>query len=125
MARSTEISKRKLSGGLYKKSHKKRLHSLASQPTLTILGATKIKTKRVRAAEKKSILLKTNKANVYDPKTKKYAVTEITTVLENPANRHYVRRNIITKGTIVETKLGKARITSRPGQQPVLNAILV
>lgn len=125
MARSSERSKRKLSGGLYKKSQKKRLHSLASQPTLTIVGETKVKTRRVRAGKIKATLLKTNKANVYNPKTKKYAVTEITTVLENPANRHYVRRNIITKGTLVETKLGKAKITSRPGQQPIINAVLV
>jgi len=63
--------------------------------------------------------------NVYDPKTKKYSKVEIKTVVENPANRHYVRRNILTKGTIVDTSLGKAKITSRPGQEAVLNGILV
>ena len=47
------------------------------------------------------------------------------TVLENPANRHYVRRNIITKGTIVDTEKGKAIITSKPGQEGCINAKLL
>ncbi|MBS3069981.1 30S ribosomal protein S8e [Candidatus Micrarchaeota archaeon] len=59
---------------------------------------------------------------VVDGKTKK---TRIKNVLENPANRHYARENIITKGAIVETEAGKARITSRPGQDGIANAVLV
>ena len=50
---------------------------------------------------------------------------EIKDVLENPANPHYVRRDIITKGAIVITDIGKARITSRPGQHGVVNAVLI
>jgi small subunit ribosomal protein S8e len=46
-------------------------------------------------------------------------------VVENPANPHYVRRNILTKGAIVETEFGKARIISRPGQHGVINGVLV
>ena len=33
------------------------------------------------------------------------------------ANRHYVRRNILTKGTVITTDKGNAVITSRPGQE--------
>ena len=51
--------------------------------------------------------------------------TEIISVVENPANIHYVRRNIMTKGAIIETELGKAKITSRPGQTGTINAILI
>ncbi len=46
-------------------------------------------------------------------------------MLENAANRHYVRRDIITKGTIIQTKLGKARVTSRPAQDGTVNAVLI
>jgi len=46
-------------------------------------------------------------------------------VLENPANRHFVRRNILTKGTIIETVKGKAKITGRPGQEGMVNAVLI
>jgi len=125
MARSIERSKRKISGGLYKKSHKKKRYQLASQPALTILGEKRLKLRRSRAGIKKIINLSTNKANVYNPKTKKYALADILTVVENPSNRNYVRRNIMTKGTIIETNIGKAKITSRPGQEPVINAILI
>jgi small subunit ribosomal protein S8e len=64
-------------------------------------------------------------AYVIDPKTNKTTKTEIISVVENPANIHYVRRNIITKGAIIETKLGKARIASRPGQSGTINAVLI
>ncbi|MEK6848627.1 MAG: 30S ribosomal protein S8e, partial [Nanoarchaeota archaeon] len=42
-----------------------------------------------------------------------------------PANRHFIRRNIMTKGSVIDTELGKARITSRPGQDGVVNAVLI
>ncbi len=51
--------------------------------------------------------------------------TEIITVKENSANIHYVRRNIMNKGAIIDTKLGKAKITSRPGQNGVIQAVLL
>lgn len=31
----------------------------------------------------------------------------------------------MNKGAIIETKIGKARITSRPGQSGTINAILI
>ncbi|MFB6184110.1 MAG: 30S ribosomal protein S8e, partial [Haloarculaceae archaeon] len=44
---------------------------------------------------------------------------------ENPSNPNYARRNIITKGAIIETSEGRARVTSRPGQDGQVNAVLV
>lgn len=64
-------------------------------------------------------------ANVTDPKTKKMSKTKILTVVENPADPHFVRRNVITKGAIINTELGKARVTSRPGQHGTVNAVLL
>jgi small subunit ribosomal protein S8e len=49
----------------------------------------------------------------------------MTTEVENPANKNYIRRNILTRGAVVMTELGKAKITSRPGQDGEVNAILV
>ena len=63
--------------------------------------------------------------NVYDSKTKKYSKEKIKTIVENNANRHFVRRNIMTKGAVVETAKGKVKITSRPGQVGVLQGILI
>ena len=50
---------------------------------------------------------------------------EILTVLENSANTHFVRRNIVTKGAVVETEIGKVKITSRPGQKGIVNGVLI
>jgi len=69
--------------------------------------------------------LAVNVANVTDPATGKSQKTEIRGVVKNPANVDYQRRGVITKGAILDTPLGQAVVTSRPGQHGVVNAILV
>ena len=120
-----ERSKRKPSGGRYKNYKKKKLINMGSIPTLTKVGARKSKFKHERSGSYKQRLISENKVNVLNQKTKKSQVVDIVTVLESPANRHFIRRNIITKGSILETKLGKVRVTSRPGQEGTLNGILI
>ncbi|MCA1812834.1 MAG: hypothetical protein LC624_02650, partial [Halobacteriales archaeon] len=68
-----------------------------------------------------------NSVHVTDPATKKTRKADIVApgVVTNSANPHYVRRNIITKGAVVNTNLGRVRITSRPGQDGTLNGVLV
>jgi small subunit ribosomal protein S8e len=80
---------------------------------------------RTQGDNRKSRVLTTDIAYVVDPKTKKTTKTEIVTVVENSANVHYVRRNIMNKGAIINTKIGRAKITSRPGQTGVINAVLL
>ncbi|NIQ06207.1 MAG: 30S ribosomal protein S8e, partial [Candidatus Korarchaeota archaeon] len=63
-------------------------------------------------------------ACVTDPKSGKTEKVEIKSVIENPANADYDRRGVITKGAIIETSKGNARVTSRPGQHGVINAVL-
>jgi small subunit ribosomal protein S8e len=46
-------------------------------------------------------------------------------VEKNTANPNYVRRNLLTKGAIIKTELGSARIVSRPGQDGIINALLL
>jgi len=62
---------------------------------------------------------------VTDTKTGKTEKVEISRVVRNPANIDYNRRGVITKGAVIETSMGLARVTSRPGQHGVLNAILI
>jgi small subunit ribosomal protein S8e len=67
-------------------------------------------------------------ANVFDSSANKTFKAKILTIVENNANRQFARRNIITKGAILEVDLnGKkyAKVTSRPGQNGVINAVLV
>ena len=116
--------KRKSSGGRKRWYRKKRKFERGSFPTETTLGKPKKKVSRRRGGNEKVRLLSTKHANVSDPsgKTKK---VEILRVVRNPANVDYDRRGVITKGTIIETPLGTARVTSRPGQDGIVNAILI
>jgi small subunit ribosomal protein S8e len=125
MAISQSRPRRKVTGSRFVDLRKKKQYELGRDPTGTKLGVDKKKSLRVRAGKKKDILLTADTINLMDPKTKKSSKIKIDKVLENPANRHFVRRNILTKGTIIETSKGKAKITSRPGQEGAINAILV
>ncbi|MFQ5474869.1 MAG: 30S ribosomal protein S8e [Candidatus Nanoarchaeia archaeon] len=125
MARSQHRSKRSASGGKYINARKKKQFELAREPTLTGLGEKRVKTVRKLGGSRKKLLLSNDVANVLDPKTKKATKSKILNIVENPANRNYVRRNIITKGTVIVTEKGKARVTSRPGQETTINAVLI
>ena len=126
MAISQLRSVRKPSGGKYKrKGRKQKAYELGSEPAFTGLGKRRVKNMRTMGNHSKIRLLATDTANLFDPKTKKYEQIKINTISGNPANRHFVRRNIMTKGAIIETDKGKARITSRPGQDGAVNAVLV
>ena len=78
-----------------------------------------------RGNRTKTSLLSTDIANVFDSKAKKNVKSKIKNIVENPANRNYVRRNIMTKGTIIDTEAGKAKITSRPAHDGSINAVLI
>ncbi len=80
---------------------------------------------RTKGDNQKIRSLTTNIAYIVDQKTGKTTKTEITSVVENSANIHYIRRNIMNKGAIIDTKLGKAKVTSRPGQSGNINAVLI
>lgn len=118
-------STRKPSGGRRRSNHKKRKSEIGRELILPVMGVEKRQTLRTMGGHAKTAILAANKVNVTDPATGKAQTVEFTTVTDNPANPHYVRRNILTRGAVVMTKLGKAKITSRPGQHGVLNAILV
>ena len=125
MAITQSRSRRKISGSRYRGFRKKRLYELGNLPRLTKLGERKLKRMNIKFGKEKNVLLQTDIANVYNPKTKKYSKTKIITIVESSANRHFVRRNIMTKGTMIKTELGNARITSRPGQEGAVNAVLI
>lgn len=118
-------SKRRPTGARYHAYRKKKLYDKGSEPSNTKIGATRLKKVRGLGGNKKVKVFLSEVANVLDPKTKTYSKSKIKAVLENPANRHFVRRNIITKGAVIDTENGKAKVTSRPGQNGSVNAVLV
>jgi len=117
--------KRKASGGRYRPLRKKRKFEIGREQQFAFVGPHKVKLYRVRGASQKVRILNAEWANVTDPNTGKTKKAKIVTVKENPSNPHYVTRNIVTRSAVVETELGLARVTSRPGQDGVVNAVLV
>ncbi|MEF8757283.1 MAG: 30S ribosomal protein S8e [Halobacteriales archaeon] len=116
-------SPRKRTGGRRRRSSDRRKHQLGREPTETQLGEPSLRTVDSRGGTTKTRALKTNIATLAtDGET---IQTTIEDVVENPANPNYVRRNIITKGAVIDTPEGRARVTSRPGQTGQVNAVLL
>ncbi len=118
-------SLKKPSGGRIVLARKKRKRELGREPANTRVAEERERRKIIRTygGNRKVRLVEALYANVFDGgKGKK---VKILNVVENPANRQYARRNIITKGAIIETEIGKAVVTSRPGQDGVVNAVLL
>ena len=118
-------SKRSKTGRRIRYNRGKRKFEIGREQHLTTIGQNSLKKIRTKGSNRKTIAKTVNQAYVIDPKNNKTTKTEIISVVENKANIHYVRRNIINKGAIIETKLGKAKVTSRPGQTGSVNAVLI
>ncbi|WP_456398946.1 30S ribosomal protein S8e [Palaeococcus sp. (in: euryarchaeotes)] len=117
-------SLKKPSGGKIILARKKRKRELGREPAMTrVADEDKKKIIRTYGGNRKVRLVEAAYANVFEAgKGKKVKVLG---VADNPANRQYIRRDIITKGAIIETEAGKAIVTSRPGQDGVVNAVLI
>lgn len=91
-----------------------------------VFAATRVATQekrkkvRMRGGRKRVTLQKALYVNL--SKQGKIVRTRLLRVLESH-DPEYVRQNILTKGAIVETELGKARITNRIGQDGIVNAL--
>jgi small subunit ribosomal protein S8e len=89
------------------------------------MGETKRRTVDSRGKVKKTPALKIQFVNVTDQSKGVTFRAEIQDVETNPANMDYQRRKVITRGTIIKTTKGRAKVTSRPGQDGILNAVLI
>jgi len=115
-------SPRKRTGGRRRPNHKKKKHELGNESTETQVGDQKLKFVDSRGNTQKIRAVTTDVASVADGGETIQAT--IDNVVENPSNPNYARRNIITKGALLETSEGTARVTSRPGQDGQVNAVL-
>ena len=113
----------KPSGGRRRNARKKRKHELGRGPAETEVGEPRVRTIDARGNVEKLRALAADVAHVATGGETVEATIE--DVVENPANPNYVRRNIVTKGAVVETSEGRARVTSRPGQSGQVNAVLL
>ena len=125
MAISQGKSTRSPSGARNVANRGKRKAELGRDPAETRVDEKRLRKIRTRGGNEKLRLASANKINLTDVKSGKTQVLDILGVVENTANPNYVRRNIITKGAIVETPEGNAKVTSRPGQDGVINGVLI
>jgi len=116
------LTKRKKTGGKRKVYRNKKRNEAGRHPTETLLGETKYKVELGRSKIESKKLMSTNEVNVSDPSTGKTEKLKIIAVVRNPANVDYNRRGVITKGAIIRTEKGMAKVVSSPGQDGVLNA---
>jgi len=125
MAPWQNLAKRKYTGAKTHVCRKKRKCEAGRPPIETRLGDRKLKIQRVRGGNEKVKLFYDNKVNVVDPKSKKVEYVDIVRFVENPASADFQRRSILSKGAIIETKKGRAKITNRPSQDGMINATLI
>ena len=124
MKKSIEnLSTSKITGGRRRPSRSRRKYEMNRYPNEALLGEQITITRKVRGKNLKTSLKTVNFVNLTtDSKIKRVKIVK---VLENATNNDYQRRGVISKGAILETAEGKCRVVSRPGQDGVVNAILV
>ncbi len=128
MAKWHGISRRKPTGGRLKRPNRyrgKRKTEVASEEQLAYVGeADARKNYRKRAGLQTVRLLAVNQVNV-NTKDGETVRATVKNVVGNDADPNYVRRNIVTKGAVLETDKGLVRVTSRPGMHGVVSGVLV
>ena len=125
MRKSVEnLATSKTTGGRRVPLRVRRKYETDRYPNEPINGAQVTITRRIRGNNKKTALKAIDFVNLAtgEAKVKK---TKIIKVLENTTNNDYKRRGIITKGAVLETEEGKCRVVSKPGQNGIVNAILL
>lgn len=118
-------SRRKPTGGRLVASHGKRKFEIGREKQFTRLGEQTLKQYRGAGGSVKVGMLSAQYANVVDKKTNTVKKVKILTVKSNPSDPNYVQRNIMNKGATITTEIGDAVITSRPGQDGAINAVLL
>lgn len=118
-------SKKKPTGGRLVASHGKRKFEIGREKQFTKIGEDSLKQYRGAGGSVKVGMLSAQYANVVDKKTNTVKKVKILTVKSNPSDPNYVQRNIMNKGATISTEIGDAIITSRPGQDGAVNAVLL
>lgn len=125
MSTHSSLRKRKASGGKKRVYRTKKKYEAAGYAAETVLGEPKRKSTRGLGGNNRVKVLTEKYASVTDQKTGQTQKVEIVRVVKNGANVDFNRRGVITKGAEVETTLGHAKVTSRPGADGIINAVLI
>ena len=114
---------REHTGGKIIIARKKRKYELGRMAIPVKIGKDHKKTIRMKGGGLKTRSMSVEFANVLNPETRKIQKVKIVDVLKNPANPQLVRSKIVTKGAVIKTEIGDARVTSRSSQHGVVNAV--
>ena len=125
MRKSVEnLATSKITGGRRIPLRVRRKYETDRYPNEPTNGAQVTITRRVRGNNNKTALKTIDFINLATGEAKVKKV-KIIKVIDNATNNDYKRRGIITKGAILETQEGKCRVISKPGQNGIVNAILL
>ncbi len=119
------LKKRKPTGGVRVPNRGRRAYEEHGYPVDTMVGDEERLIKRCKGGNYKVKCVRAYYANVVDPVSKQSRKVKILKLIANPASKDLTRRGVITKGAVLDTELGQVRVTSRPGQDGVVNAILL
>ncbi len=120
-----DMDKRKITGGRSSPYRTKKRYERGGEAAETKVGTSERVVRRIRGGGMKIKLLRTEEANVVDRSARKVQRVKVLRVVKNPVSVDYQRRGIITRGAVIETPLGEAMVTSRPGQNGIVNAVLI
>lgn len=110
-------------GGSRVKFRDKKLAHIGGRFTATKVGEkTVMEIMRTKGAGSKIRLKKASSVNVLTKEGMKRA--KILGVMESHRT-DFARENIITKGAVLKTDIGKVKVTNRVGQDGIVNGILV
>lgn len=118
-------AKRKSTGGKTHAARGRRAYESDGYSFEPVVGPNAHRVSRLRGGRTSVGLTSADSANVADPEAKKVIRTKIIRVKSSPANRDYERRGVITKGAIIETEMGDARVVSKPSDDGAVNAVLL
>jgi small subunit ribosomal protein S8e len=121
----SDQGKHKITGGKRKAYRTKRRFESGRYIAETQIGERDLRVLTARGSAVKLRLLSDTFANITVPGEKRTEKAEILRVVRNPVSADYDRRRVITRGAVIATKLGEAVVSSRPGQDGVVNALLL
>jgi len=119
---------RKENGKIKSPNSKKRKANYGRYPTLTKISKSNEEVRYIFKTKGGNYKVKLKSAlyvNVLIPETKEIKRVKILGVIKNPNDKNLDREKIITKNAILNTEIGKVLVTSRPGQDGVINGILM
>ncbi|MDG6898307.1 MAG: 30S ribosomal protein S8e [Nitrososphaerota archaeon] len=118
------LAKRKSTGGRYRPSRGRRAYESDGYAIEPLVGETTRRSARTRGGGRSAGIVTANEANVADS-SGNVTKSKILRVKQSPANRDYERRGVITHGAVIETEAGEARVTSKPTDDGVVNAVIL